>query len=238
LVTDPVGSSIRAQARLTSRLKQTGRATWLLLALILLPFLYPLANGSLVWRGILGLLNSAILVTGAAAASGSRRTLVLAVAFALPALGLQWAIVVRHDPIFAILEAVTMTLFYIFAIAHILAYVLRPGPVTGNKLHGAIAAYIMLGLLWAFLYMLIDLLVPGSFDYMGQSDLSQHFHWVKFVFFSFVTLTTTGYGDMVPMMPHAQSAAVLEQLAGTFFVAVLIARLAGLYQPGGHDHEG
>jgi hypothetical protein len=233
---DPAGSSMRAQARLVSRLKQTGRATWLLVALILLLFLYPLSRDSRVWEAVLGLLNSAILVTGAMAASGSRRTLALAVAFALPALGFQWAIVVLHDPVFAILEAVTMTLFYIFAIVHILAYVLRPGPVTGNKLHGAVAAYIMLGLLWTFLYVLIDSLHPGSFEYMGQSDLRQAVHWSQFMFFSFVTLTTTGYGDMVPRLPHAQSAAILEQLAGTFFVAVLVARLAGLYQPGGHDH--
>lgn len=235
---EPARSSTRAQARLVGRLKQTGRATWLLLAVVLLLVIYPLADDSLIWKAVLGLLNSAILVTGVAAASSSRRTLGVAVAFALPALGLQWAIIVRHDPIFAVLECVTMMAFYIFAIAHILAYVLRPGPVTGNKLHGAIAAYIMIGLLWAFVYTLIDFLVPGSFDYMGQSDLLQRFHWVKFVFFSFVTLTTTGYGDVVPTTPHAQSAAVLEQLAGTFFVAVLIARLAGLYQPAGHDREG
>jgi len=238
MTVDRGGASTRAQARLVGRLKQTGRATWLLAALVLLLLLYPLADDSLVWKAILGLLNSAILVTGVAAASGSRRTLGVAVAFALPALGLQWAIVVRHDPIFTILECATMTVFYTFAIAHILAYVLRPGPVTGNKLHGAIAAYIMIGLLWAFLYTFIDFLIPGSFDYMGHSDLPLRAHGINFVFFSFVTLTTTGYGDMVPTTPHAQSAAILEQLAGTFFVAVLVARLAGLYQPGGHNREG
>lgn len=236
-MTDPAASSMRPEPRLVSRLKQTGRATWLLLAVILLLFLYPLIDDSLVWKAVLGLLNSAILVTGAVAASGSRRTVGLAVAFALPALGLQWALIIRHDPIFGLFESLTMALFYIFAIAHILAYVLRPGPVTGNKLHGAIVAYIMLGLLWSFVYTLIEFIVPGSFDYMGRSDLSQSLHWLNFVFFSFVTLTTTGYGDMVPMTAPAQSAAVLEQLAGTFFVAILIARLAGLYQPGGGDQE-
>jgi hypothetical protein len=57
------------------------------------------------------------------------------------------------------------------------------------------------------------------------------------VFFSFVTLTTTGYGDIIPMTPHAQSAAIVEQLAGTFYIAVLIARLAGLYEPGERPHR-
>ena len=80
------GRSTRTQARLIGRLKQTGRATWLLVALLLLLLLYPLADDSLVWKAILGLSNSAILITGVAAASGSRATLGVAVGFALPAL--------------------------------------------------------------------------------------------------------------------------------------------------------
>ena len=52
------------------------------------------------------------------------------------------------------------------------------------------------------------------------------------LFFSFTTLTSTGYGEIVPTAGHAQSLAILEQLAGVFYVAILIARLAGLYQPG------
>jgi hypothetical protein len=52
------------------------------------------------------------------------------------------------------------------------------------------------------------------------------------LYFSFVTLTTTGYGDIAPVTAHARSLAILEQLAGTFYIAILIARLTGLYQGG------
>jgi Ion channel len=92
---------------------------------------------------------------------------------------------------------------------------------------------ILLGVAWASLYGLADNLIPGSFMIDGgRSDAAHPPTWKDLVFFSFTTLTTTGYGNSVPVAPHAQSLAILEQLTGTFYVAVLIARLAGLYQPG------
>jgi hypothetical protein len=79
---------------------------------------------------------------------------------------------------------------------------------------------------------LVDHLVPGSFSVNGISDLAAPLSWKELLFFSFTTLTSTGYGGIVPIAGHAQSLAILEQLVGVFYVAILIARLAGLYQPG------
>lgn len=222
----------RDAVRLFDRLRQTGRSTWLLFALILMLILFPILDQSVAGRMVLGVLNTAILAAAACAASGSRRTLFIALAFAVPALCLQWAHIFGDHYGVGIALLVTMMLFYIFAIANGLMYVLRPAPVSGNKLHAAMSNYIMIALLWSFLYALIDALLPGSFDYMGQSDARVPLNWIDFVFFSFVTLTTTGYGDIVPLSRATQAAAILEQLAGTFYVAILIARLAGLYEGG------
>ncbi len=224
-----------ADLRLFDRLRETGRCSWLLLSLVLLLMIYPLLDTSFTGRLILGLLNSAILVAGASAASGSRRTLMMAVAFALPALVLQWLTLVNRGEVIEWLLGVNMVLFYVFAISHVVTFVLQPGPVNGNKLHGGIAVYIMMGQLWTMVYLLIDHFSPGSFSY---STNSQH-PWAELLFFSFTTLTTTGYGDTIPITGYARSAVMLEQLAGTFYVAILIARLAGLYQPGaGHGRSG
>jgi Ion channel len=122
--------------------------------------------------------------------------------------------------------------FYAFTVANVLGYVLGSGPVTGDKLHAAVAAYILTALLWTALYALVDHLVPGSFSVRGTSDLDAPLRWKELLFFSFTTLTSTGYGRIVPIADHTQSLAILEQLAGVFYVAILIARLAGLYQPG------
>lgn len=221
-----------ADQRLVDRLLVTGPCTWLLGALILLLVVYPIAGESLNWMLLIGILNSAVLIAGALASSRTRRTVIIAIGLALPALALQWKWVISRDQDFGLLFIATLLLFYVFAIGHVVAYVLSPSPVTGNKLHGAISAYIMIGLFWAFLYKVLDVLVPGSFVNLVEHKLQHSLEWRQFVFFSFTTLTTTGYGDIVPVKGHAQSAAILEQLAGVLYVAILIARLAGLYQPG------
>ena len=228
-----------ADQRLIGRLKETGRCTWLLGALIVLLLAYPLVDE---WREasiFVALLNSGLLITAAFASGQGRRALIVAFVFALPALALNWLWLVSKDEGIGIALVVTMILFYGFTIAQVLAYVLRPGVVTGDKLHGATSAYIMLGLFWAFIYLLLDTLSPGSFVDLAGHPPADRIDWPKSVFFSFTTLTSTGYGNIVPVTDYAQSAAILEQLAGVFFVAVLIARLAGLYQPGagGRSHR-
>jgi len=225
-----------ADQRLIDRLKVTGSCTWLLGAIILLLVVYPMVGESLKWMLLFGVLNTAVLVSGVFAASHARRTLIVAFVLALPALTLQWLWVVSHHKNIGLLLIATMMLFYAYTIGHLVSYVLRPGSVTGNKLHGAISAYLMLGLFWAFLYQLIETLVPGSFVNSAEHQ-QQAVEWRQFVFFSFTTLTTTGYGDIVPVKGHAQSVAILEQLTGTLYVAVLIARLAGLYQAGSAERS-
>jgi len=108
--------------------------------------------------------------------------------------------------------------------------VLAPGQVTGDKIQGAIAAYILIGMVWATLYVLIDRLHPGSFTDSARGNAVGDVEAEDLLYFSFVTLTTTGYGDVAPLSAHARSLAILEQLAGTFYIAILIARLTGLYQ--------
>jgi hypothetical protein len=210
-----------------------GPSSYLLVALLALIIAYPFYGGETVGRRLLfGVLTSAVLVSGAFAASQRRRTVVMALALAAPALGLQWLYTLSGSAIVADLLCLTLAAFYAFTVANVLGYVLGPGPVTGDKLHAAVAAYILTALLWTALYALVDHLVPGSFSVNGTSDLAAPLSWKDFLFFSFTTLTSTGYGRIVPIAGHAQSLAILEQLAGVFYVAILIARLAGLYQPG------
>jgi len=210
-----------------------GRTTYLLAALLALLFAYPFLDDSLPHRLIGGFLNVAILVTAAYAASASRRMLPVAVLLAVPSFGLQVAYSLTKDPAVGDLLFLTYAIFYGFTIVHVLRYVLMPGEVTADKICGAIAGYILTGLLWTSLYLFLDRLHPGSFFYRGMEDSTQLLDFPDLLYFSFITLTTTGYGDVVPVTGHARSLAILEQLAGTFYIAILIARLTGLYQGGG-----
>ena len=104
----------------------------------------------------------------------------------------------------------------------ILSYVLKQGAVTGEKISAAICVYMFIGLLWAFLFALTYTLDAGSFD-LKDPQLSQ------FVYYSFITLSTLGYGDITPLSPVAQALAYVEAITGQIYLTVLVARLVGLH---------
>ena len=106
----------------------------------------------------------------------------------------------------------------------VLAKVLRPGTVTGHRIKGAVAVYLLLGFVWASAYQWIALNHPGAFSGAGAGDPLR----VSWVYYSFVTLTTTGYGDITPVLPGARSLAMSEALTGQLYLAILISRLVAL----------
>lgn len=118
------------------------------------------------------------------------------------------------------------TLFLLVSIWHAGRDVLFGGPVTFNRLLGAMCIYEIFGLIWAMLYSVVAVLSPDSFD--GAVSGGQAAVW-DFVYFSFVTLTTLGYGDMTPLGPFAKSLAYMEALIGQIYIAVLVATLVGAH---------
>ena len=113
-------------------------------------------------------------------------------------------------------------------IIYLLRYVFRPEVMTADKLFGAAAAYLMLGSFWATLYALTNMFYPSSFIGLGEelkSDLTDY------LYFSYTVLTSTGFGDIVPKSRQARAICNVEQLTGGLYVAILIARLAGVYPP-------
>ena len=106
----------------------------------------------------------------------------------------------------------------------VLAQTFRAGPVNLHRIQGAVAAYLLLGLVWALAYELVSLLATGAFSGAGFGAEERP----QFVYFSFVTLTTVGYGDVTPVHPVARSLAVAEALTGQLYPAILLARLVSL----------
>jgi hypothetical protein len=107
----------------------------------------------------------------------------------------------------------------------VLAQVFRSGPVTRDRILGAIAAYLLFGLTWASAYHLVALHIPDAFGGAAPRDSNS---WSDWVYFSFVTLTTLGYGDITPVASPARSLALLEALTGQLYPAILLARLVSL----------
>jgi hypothetical protein len=110
----------------------------------------------------------------------------------------------------------------------VLVQTFRGGPVSVHRVQGAVAAYLLLGLVWGYGYELVAALHPGAF----ASALATPGEDRSLIYFSFVTLTTVGYGDVTPVHPAARSLALMEALTGQLYPAILLARLVTLHTQG------
>jgi Ion channel len=124
------------------------------------------------------------------------------------------------------------TLFTFFSLSG-LVYILflqvsREGPVTAHRIRGAIALYLLIATLFAFLYSLTEELAPGAFSMPRDWSLAASTSGEAFYYFSIVTLTTVGYGDVTAVHPLVRSLVMLEALIGQLYPAILLARLVTL----------
>ena len=116
--------------------------------------------------------------------------------------------------------------FYTWATWLAARQVLFTGHIDTNKVVGAICIYLLMGLIWALLYLLIAQATPGAFNGLEQSPWYENFADVSY--YSFVTLTTLGYGDISPVAPIARFLVYMEAIIGVFYMAILVASLIGI----------
>jgi voltage-gated potassium channel Kch len=126
-------------------------------------------------------------------------------------------------PSIALIDAAIGAVALLFFAALVMSQVLREGPITMHRVRGSVAAYLLFGLACSAAYQVVYDLAPGAFRLAAGKDPR-----LELLYFSFVTLTTVGYGDITPVIPAARSLAIAEALFGQLFPAVLIGRLVGL----------
>lgn len=124
------------------------------------------------------------------------------------------------------LHLVILIVFYIWVTWLAIGQVLFSGPVDSNKIVGAICVYLLLGLIWALCYLLIAQLVPGAYNGLEQAPWYENFSAVAY--YSYVTLTTLGYGDISPVVPIARFLVYMEAITGVLYMAILVASLVGI----------
>ena len=208
--------------------------TYLLVSLLVLFLIAPLFEGLAVASALLGIFISAVLVSAVYAVSQNRRLFVIALILALPVLAGRWSVYFIDNPFLGFMGMSFGVLFLAFTATTILVSVFREKEVAADTISGAICVFLLIGLAWAFLYSVIEFLNPGSFNF-GQfsAHMSSHSSHQQtttlFVYYSFVTLTTLGYGDITPLTPPARSLAMIEAVVGQLYLVVLIARLVGLH---------
>ncbi len=195
---------------------------YLLGSLVLLLAVYPYVSAGPTGPAALKVLSSIILVTGVYAVSNRRRQVVIAILLAVPAFGFGWLDIIIGTPTLSSAGNIFTLLFYAFTALVGLTRVLSARQITTDTIYGAVSVYLLMGLTWATAYSLVESISPGSFS-ANSGDGT--FTFPTFIYYSFVTLATLGYGDITPVTDQARSLAVLETVSGTIYIAVLIARL-------------
>ena len=196
----------------------------LLLLVAIVPFIEPTPRGRL----LIGAVNAFLVIATTATVGRTLVSFVIALLLAAPTLAFQYLGITSDSRELLALSWAFAGALYAATIIYLLRYVFQPEVMTADKLFGAAAGYLMLGVLWAYLYSLIDYHHPGSFAIGGQAGaLASN----DAIYFSFTVLTSTGFGDIVPVSRQARALCIVQQLVGALFLAILIARLAGVYPP-------
>ena len=186
------------------------------------PFVEEIEGGELIVSGLFSL----VLLAGVVAVADRKRVLVIAIVLAIPAIAGRWINHFRPDLVPPAVFLVAGLILIAFVVGNLLRFVLRAPSVNTEVLCGSISAYLMLGLMWTMAYWLVDQLTPGAFAFNVGPRSMNGFNGF---YFSFITLSTVGYGDITPVSRIARWLAAMEAMTGLLYVAILISRLVGLY---------
>jgi voltage-gated potassium channel len=219
--------ALTSQKAVTAPEKLPHRFLSLLITELVLIVGYPFTDGTAIRAEMFRLF--AVLVFSAAlyAVLGRGRVTIFAFLLGVPAIVIHIANAAHYLLPLQVTSLILGALFLAFVTAIFIWTVVSAPSVTGDTLAGAVAAYLLVGITYGLAYGLIARLSPGSFrdTVLAGKPLQPS----EFIFFSFVTLTTVGYGDIVPLSAHARSLVILESVTGIMYPAVLIGRLIGLH---------
>jgi len=204
------------------------RCFYLFVSLLGLLVISPFAAATLQGRILANATHVAVLIAAVAAVGRSTLPFVIALLLGLPAFAFQVLAILNVDePTHGFIASGGFYVaFYVTAIVYLLRYAFSPDVMTDDKLFAGAAVYLMLGIGWAIAYSFIQQIDPAAFG--QRSDGAPH-SFSDLLFMSFGYLTSNGPGDVQILGAKVRMLAILEQVVGTLYVAILIARLAGIY---------
>ncbi len=214
-----------------------GKIIYVLIMTLMVQFLYPLSSGDALWRTILYQLFYVALFLAGIYMVGKNKAIMRSLIIATVA----WLVIgtlgaVRPDLQWANVVGYLLIIFFQLMLTFVLIrFAFRASRVTRDVLLAAITIYLLLGAIFVPVYGLIETFtwfpdqVTHAFADSQNTYESLAIPWQTFVYYSYATLTTLGYGDIVPATYWARSAATLEAVIGVLYTAIIMARLVGLY---------
>jgi voltage-gated potassium channel len=210
-----------------------GRFTILLVANLALLVSQPLFSTHTLAQILTTATMALVLLAALYAFSSMRTYFVVALILIVPALGTRLALVFTPSTTLEMIGALSSCMFLAVTVVALVTRLFNVRTVTVETISAAICAYLLMGIAWAYAFAALELRTPGAFSttlfqkgvgYGAPLLASLH----TFLYYSFVCLTTTGFGDITPMSEGARSLSVMEAVFGQLYVAILIARLVSL----------
>jgi len=175
------------------------------------------------------LLFSLILVSGVVVTFRQRWVLFFAIVLAVAGLSLTWMEHIHQTWSLTTLSAVLGMIFLSFLLAILIVQVFKRGAVTAHRIRGAVVVYLLMGGMWSFFYYIVALTIPHAFNWPeGLAAGNWQGAQQLLTYFSFTTLTTTGFGDVTPAIPLTRTLAMFEALAGQLYLVITLTRLVSL----------
>ena len=203
-----------------------GLTVFFLILCTLLFVIYPLVETSSEIRYAGDIFFTLLLVSGAVTIRKSAIMKGLVIGAAVMAIAVHWMKTVGPGwPLYTWEAALVMVSLVLFIVV-ILKHMFQPGPMTLHRVLGAVSVYMLLGLVWAFAYRVVARHFPGAIHFEFQP--TDQTLMSRFVYFSFSTLTTVGYGDITAVHPIARALVVSEALVGQLFPVLLIGGLLSM----------
>jgi hypothetical protein len=202
----------------------------LLTASLILLVLFPYMNNTAWGEILLDLVTSVVLLAAILSITNHPRIFWIGLILMVPAIAGAWWPIEAHHPVPLLMGLIFSSAFFTFVTAQIFRDVFNRQTITKDTLFGAICIYVLLGLAWSFIYLFQETVAPGSFDLGSMSERSYPELSAAFLYYSYTTLTTTGYGDILPLTQEARSLAILEQGVGVLYIAIMVARLVSMYR--------
>ena len=198
----------------------------LLVAQLASVLIYPFADDDQVGRALIALIGLLVLGLALLAVRATPMLTWVGVVLAAPSIVLQVVQLVTDDAGLAPWSSAFEALLYFYAAVSLLRYMLADDVVTTDELFATGAVFTVIAWAFAHVYVIVQAVWPGSFT--AAVDPSGARSWIELLFLSFTTLSSTGLSDIVPVRPHARSAVMFEQVAGVFFLAMVVTRLVSL----------
>ena len=205
------------------------RSLFLLLSLLLIILLSPFLESHRPGEFFLLIALFVTLTIAVLELHGKRTLRWLAIIVATPIVLIELVGIFYPSRSLLILDYALLMAFFGFSSVGLFAYLGKPGAISSGRIYASVSLYLMLATFWFALYNLMEAIYPNSFVQAG-APATARIPRAALLYFSLITLTTVGYGDIVPATPAARVFAALEGAAGVLYIAITVARLVAAYQ--------